>query len=183
MKNKLQKMFIAAFCMMAAFSASYVHAAAAAVDPELKSQVNQTLAQFEQADPSMTQLLNQSAGYAVFPNVGKGGLIVGGAHGKGLVFQQGKIIGEASMTQATIGAQAGGQTFSELVVFQDSNALREFKSGNFKMRAEAGAVAATEGAAKVAKFDQGIAVFTMGQKGLMVQAAVGGQKFHFRPLE
>ena len=99
----------------------------------------------------MQNLIDNSAGYAVFPNVGKGGFIVGGAHGKGCVFEKGKVTGHATMTQASIGAQAGGQSFAEIIVFQSPTALNNFKSGNFEMSAGMSAVVASEGASKVAR--------------------------------
>jgi lipid-binding SYLF domain-containing protein len=129
------------------------------------------------------QFMADSAGYAVFPNISKGGLVVGGAHGKGVVYDKtNNVIGQASLSQASIGAQAGGQTFRELIVFQTPAALEDFKTGNFEMSAEASAVAAAEGASKAAAYKNGVAVFTQSKKGLMLQASVGGQKFKFEPV-
>jgi len=178
MKNKICNMALAAFCalaMPAAFSAQ--------VPAELKAEAQESLANFLKADSSLQAFLDQSAGYAIFPTVAKGGLVVGAAHGKGLVYEKGRLIGLASMTQASIGAQAGGTTFSELIVFETPAALNDFKGGTFEMSAEASAVAAAEGASKAARFRQGVAVFTLPKKGLMVQATVGGQKFKFEPLQ
>lgn len=134
-------------------------------------------------DPSLKQFIGNSAGFAIFPSVGKGGFVVGGAHGKGLVYEKGKLTGKATLNQASIGAQAGGQTFSELVVFETAAALSDFKQDNFEMSADISAVAAAEGASQAAKYRQGVAVFTLPKKGLMVEAAVGGQRFKFDPLD
>lgn len=150
-------------------------------DEDLRSDSKQAIADFLQKDPAMKKFFDEAVGYAVFPNVGKGGLIVGGAHGKGLVYQNANVIGKATMTQASIGAQAGGQTFAEVIFFENQAALNDFKAGNFEMSAEASAVAAREGASSAANYKKGIAVFTLPKKGLMAQASVGGQKFKFEP--
>jgi lipid-binding SYLF domain-containing protein len=117
----------------------------------------------------------------VFPNVAKGGLIVGGAHGKGVVYEKGKVIGQASLTQASIGAQAGGQSFSEVIFFETPQALEDFKDGKFEMSADVSAIVAGEGASKSANYKHGVAVFALPKKGLMVQASIGGQKFSYQP--
>ena len=148
----------------------------------LQSECKQAVQNFKNADPAIQTFIDNSAGYAVFPGVGKGGFIVGGAHGQGLVFEKGKITGEAKMTQASIGAQAGGQSFAEIIFFENEGALNNFKGSNFEMGADVSAVAVSEGASKSAKYQQGVAVFTLPKKGLMVQAAVGGQKFKFQPI-
>jgi lipid-binding SYLF domain-containing protein len=126
---------------------------------------------------------DSSAGYAVFPSVGKGGFVVGGARGKGVLYEKGKAIGHATLTQASIGAQAGGQSFAEVIFFETPHALEDFKSGKFEMSADVSAVAASEGASKSAKYKNGVMVFALPKKGLMVQASVGGQKFKYEPMK
>jgi len=150
---------------------------------DLTADSQQAIADFVKADPSLQTFLDSSAGYAVFPNVGKGGFVVGGARGSGVVYEKNKPIGTAKMTQASIGAQVGGQTFAEIIFFESSHALEDFKSGKFEMSAEASAVAAAEGASKTANYKNGVAVFTLAKKGLMVQASVGGQKFKYEPMK
>jgi lipid-binding SYLF domain-containing protein len=148
---------------------------------ELKTEAAQSIEAFKRADSGLTNFFSDSAGYAVFPNVGKGGLIVGGAHGKGVVYEKGKTVGQASLSQASVGAQAGGQAFMEVIFFESPTALADFKEGKFEMSADLSAVVAGEGASKSAKYKNGVAVFTMAKKGLMVQASIGGQKFKFQP--
>ena|SRR5688572_1188707 len=176
MKNKM-------LLVLALFSALTILASftAPAAD-SLGEEAQQAITNFLKADSSLQKFLDQSAGYVVFENVGKGGLIVGGAHGKGLVYENKKVVGLARMTQASIGAQAGGQTFSEIIFFETPEALKDFKAGKFEMSAEVSAVVAAEGASKAAKYKQGVAVFTLPKKGVMVQASVGGQKFKFEAL-
>jgi len=159
-----------------------ISAFAARADDDLKAESKQAIANFKNADSSLATYFADSAGYAVFPSVGKGGLIVGGARGKGIVFDKGgNVIGQSTMTQANIGAQAGGQTFAQVIFFQTPEALNNFKSGKFALGADISAVVAKEGASQTAKFREGIAVFALPIKGLMVQATVGGQKFSFQP--
>jgi lipid-binding SYLF domain-containing protein len=148
---------------------------------KLKSEATQTISAFKTADSGLATFWNNAAGSAVFPSVGKGGFIVGGAHGKGLVYEKDKVVGEATMTQASIGAQVGGQTFAEIIFFETPQALTDFKEGKFEMSAEVSAVVAAEGASKAAKYKNGVAVFTMPKKGAMVQASIGGQKFKYEP--
>lgn len=143
-------------------------------------------------------------GYAVFPTIGKGGLGIGGAYGKGQVYRGGRVTGEASLVKLSIGWQAGGQAFSQMIFFEDKRAYDEFTSGEFEFDASASAVAitagvqakaGTEGASagasagpatgKQAKtnYHKGMAVFTHAKGGLMYEAAIGGQKFNFSPKE
>ncbi len=156
-------------------------ASASRADEDLRVQSKQAIGDFKTADSSLATFFANSAGYAVFPDVGKGGFIVGGARGKGIVYEKGNPIGRAIMTQASIGAQAGGQTFAEVIFFETPSALSDFKNGKFEMSAEVSAVAASEGASKAAKYKRGVAVFTLPKSGLMVQASIGGQKFKFEP--
>lgn len=149
---------------------------------DLGTQARQTVANFVSADPSLQTFVDNSAGYAVFPDVGKGGFIVGGARGKGVLFEKGVITGQTTMTQASIGAQAGGQSFAQIIFFENPGAVSDFKGGKFALGADVSAVAVSQGASKSAKFSRGVAVFTMPKSGLMVQASVGGQKFSFEPL-
>ncbi len=150
---------------------------------DLKAEAEQAIATFQKADSSMQKLMNDSAGYAIFPSIGRAGFIIGGERGKGLVFEKGKLVGEAKVTEVNIGAQAGAESYSELILFETSAALRDFKASDWEMSAKVSAVAAAEGAAKNAKYQQGVAVFTLTKGGLMAQATVGGQKFKFKPSE
>src|SRR6185436_17522910 len=158
MKNKIRGRALA-LCATVVLSALTAQA-----DEALKAESQEVLGNFTKMDSTLKAFLDQSAGYAIFPNVGKGGLIVGGARGKGHVYEKAKIIGQATMTQASIGAQAGGQTFSELIVFETPDALNDFRAGKFEMSAEVSAVAAAEGASKAAKYKNGVAVFTLPKK-------------------
>jgi lipid-binding SYLF domain-containing protein len=117
------------------------------------------------------------------PEIGKGGLIVGGAYGKGQLFdRQGRLIGYCDVSQGTLGAQIGGQSFGEIIFFENDRALTEFKDGKFALAAQASAVALTSGAAAAAKYDNGVALFIMNPKGLMLEASVGGQQFGYQAL-
>lgn len=149
---------------------------------DLKTEAQQTKDAFIRTDSGLAAFFNEAAGYALFPSVGKGGFILGGAHGQGLVYEKQKQIGQTSLSQASIGAQVGGQSFSEVIFFETAAALQDFKEGKFEMSADVSAVVAGEGASKSAKYAHGVAVFTMAKKGLMVQASIGGQKFTFEPV-
>jgi len=148
---------------------------------KLHTNVVNSMTHIKGLDPSLEKQIANAYGYAVFPSVGKGGLVVGGAYGRGEVYEQGKMVGWADLTQATIGAQLGGQSFSELILFENKAALDNFKNGKVKFAANASAVAMKSGAADSAKYTDGILVFVEPIAGLMVEAALGGQSFSFQP--
>lgn len=132
-------------------------------------------------DPSLRRFMDKSYGYVVFPTVGKAGLIAGGSYGRGVVYEQGQFIGYADISQATVGLQAGGQSFTELVVFETQRDLERFKSGKLTFAANVSAVILKTGAADSARYTDGVAVFVDPIAGAMVEAAVGGQQFTFQP--
>lgn len=134
------------------------------------------------ADPSLHDFLANAYGYAVFPSVGKGGVGIGGAYGKGEVFEKGVKIGYCDLSQATVGLQLGGQTYTEIIAFENKAALDNFKYGKLKFAAQATAVALRSGAGANAKYTDGVSVFTTDEAGLMAEAAIGGQSFSFQPL-
>jgi lipid-binding SYLF domain-containing protein len=113
----------------------------------------------------------------VIPTVGKAGIGIGGARGKGVLYEGGKPTALVTLTQLSIGFQWGGQAYSEFIFFEDAATLNNFKQGNFELNAQASAVAVTAGASADAVFKNGMAIFTQAKGGLMYEAAVGGQKF------
>lgn len=147
----------------------------------LTKQATEAVEAFKRADSTLAAHFEKAAGYAVFAKVGKGGFVFGGARGQGVVYEQGKVVGKVTLTQATVGAQIGGQVFREVIFLENSESLTAFKQSNLEMSAQVGAVAAAEGAAKNAKYRDGVLVFTQPVKGLMAEASVGGQKFKFEP--
>jgi lipid-binding SYLF domain-containing protein len=147
----------------------------------LQSESTATINRFKAQDPGMEAFFKDAQGYAVFPTVAKGGAIVGGAHGRGVLYEGGSAVGFCDLSQATFGLQLGGQGYSEVIFFQTQESLVRFKSGNFAFAAQASAVAATAGASADADYEDGVAVFTMEKGGLMYEASVGGQKFRYEP--
>ena len=167
--------------------------------PAVADAYSDTTALFKNAGASGTYF-RSSYGYAVFPTIGKGGFVVGGAHGTGRVYQKGKYIGDTSMTQLSVGLQLGGQAYSEMIFFEDKRSLDEFTSGNFEFSGNVSAVAITAGASASAgtggsgagasggkkdattagDYQKGLAVFTIAKGGLMYEASVSGQKFSYK---
>ncbi len=163
----------------------------------------ETVKLFQDAGESAS-FFKKSYGYAVFPTIGKAGLGIGGAHGSGCVFRQGKQVGTAKMTQVSFGWQAGAQGYSLLVFFEDDRAFKEFTSGEFEFGAKASAVAITAGAsagastsgssagasagkkdattAAISGFENGMASFSIVKGGLMYEAALGGARFKYKAL-
>lgn len=139
-------------------------------------------AEFIEKDALMKGIFEKAYGYVIFPNVGKGGFGIGGAAGNGAVFENNKVVGMAKLTQVSIGFQAGGQAYREVIFFESKKDLDRFKDSRFEFSAQASAVAVTAGASANVKYTDGVMVFTMLKGGLMYEAAVGGQKFKFNRL-
>jgi lipid-binding SYLF domain-containing protein len=170
--------------VMTVLLAASVGRTQAASDDNAKSiqAAEATIANFRKTDPDFSGFLERSAGYVVFPTVGKGAVGVGAAHGSGVLFDHsGKALGKATLNQVTVGLALGGQSFSEVIAFETPKAMSDFQSGDFAFAAQASAVALKAGAAAHAKYQNGVAIFTATKAGLMYEASVGGQKFHFEP--
>jgi lipid-binding SYLF domain-containing protein len=148
---------------------------------ELNTKVQNAVDNALKSDPGLKKFFDEAAGYAVFPTVGKGAVGVGGAYGRGELYEAGQLAGYCTLTQASIGLALGGQAYTELIFFETQSALDRFKTGNFAFAAQASAVALKAGASANAKYTDGVAVFTMGQAGLMYEASIGGQKFSYKP--
>jgi lipid-binding SYLF domain-containing protein len=159
-------------------------AALLGVAPSARAQddVPPVIAKFKEKDPGMEKIFSDAVGYAVFPTVGKGAIGIGGARGKGWVYQGGAIVGKSTLTQVSIGLQLGGQAYSEIVFFQTRQALDNFKLGHLKLDAQASAVALTARASADLAYRNGVAIVTMAKGGLMYEASVGGQKFSYTPV-
>ena len=136
-------------------------------------------AEFIKADANMAKLFSASYGYVIFPNVGKGGVVVGGAAGNGAVYEGDKLIGTAKLSQVSVGLQLGGQSYREVIFFENKKAMDRFKDNRIELSAQVSAVAAASGASANAKYVENVMVFTMQKGGLMYEATVGGQKFKF----
>jgi lipid-binding SYLF domain-containing protein len=153
---------------------------AVAADATVK-EAKAAVSAMKKADPGLAKFFDKSAGHAVFPDVAKGGLVVGGAGGTGILFEKGKAVGKATMSQVSIGAQIGGQAYSEIIFFETAETLAAFKKGEWTMAAQVSAVALKAGASANADYKEGVAVFTLSKGGAMAEASVGGQKFSYTP--
>jgi len=148
---------------------------------ELEHESLTTLSTMTQRDPGLDAKLRSSAGYAVFPKIGKGGFIAGAAYGKGVLYEHGVKAGFVELNQASVGAQIGGESFAELIIFQDPAQVQRVKGGDFSLGGNVSAVALTAGAAATTQFVNGIAVFLMTHGGAMAEVSVSGQKINFVP--
>lgn len=171
--------------LLAALAASLIISPAgfAKRDAKLQRTSKEAIELLKQTDPSLEQWFEDAYGYAIFPTIGKAGFWFGGAFGKGEVYEQGNFLGEARLTQGSFGFQWGGQAYAEVIFFENERNLDNFKKSNFALSAQASAVAAAEGAAANAKYEHGVAVFTVAKGGIMLEASVGGQKFKFIPKD
>ncbi len=138
---------------------------------------NEAISNFKKKNSEIEKFFNSAYGYAVFPGIGKGGLGVGGAAGKGVVYQGGTAVADTKMSQVTIGFQAGGQKYAEVIFFEDERAYTRFVADKFEFAAQVSAVALKSGVSLDAKYTDGILVFTIAIGGLMYEASIGGQKF------
>ena len=150
---------------------------------EYHAKSQEAISEFKENDPSIQRFFDAAPGYVVIPTVGKAGFGIGGARGKGILYENGAIIAIVTLTQLSFGFQAGGQAYSEFIFFEDDATLTNFKRGNYELGAQASAVAITAGASADADFNGGMAIFTQAKGGLMYEASVGGQKFKVEPQE
>ncbi len=167
------------FLLAAIATGSLVMAQTSAKDKKIVADSKVAKDEFIRVDGQMSSLFTKAYGYVIFPNVGKGGVGIGGAAGNGTVFQGGNVIGKAKQTQVSIGFQWGGQAYREVIFFESKNDLDRFKQNKFEFSAQASAVAATAGASANVKYANGVMIFTQIKGGLMYEASVGGQKFKY----
>lgn len=181
--NRIAKRASSAACLLFVVAGCSTAPKSTAERMDLRTEAAQKIASARATDPSLRPFFDDSAGYAVFPTVGKGGLVVGGAYGKGVLYEKGQPVAFCDLTQASVGLQAGGQAYTEFVFFETPKALADFKAGNYTFSAQATAVALKSGAGSNAKYADSVAVFTMDESGLMGEAALGGQKFSIAPMD
>ncbi|PQV49023.1 lipid-binding SYLF domain-containing protein [Jejuia pallidilutea] len=148
-------------------------------DKKIMADAEKAKATLIEKDAGIEKFFENSSGYAIFPNVGKGGLIIGGASGNGVVYENGGAVGMTSLKKVNIGLQAGGQAVIEVIFFETDAALAKFKEGNYEFSAQVSAVVADEGKSKNVDYDDGVLVFALPKAGFMADISVGGQKFEY----
>jgi lipid-binding SYLF domain-containing protein len=149
---------------------------------DLHRQVIDTFEDFKQKDPTLASFISTSYGYVMFPSITKGAAVVGGAHGNGEVYDHGNRIGYADISQYTFGLALGGESYAELILFQDKAALDRFEQGKFTFAANVSAVAVNAGVGASLKYADGVAAVVKTNGGFMGEADIGGQNFKFTPL-
>ncbi|MCL6220524.1 lipid-binding SYLF domain-containing protein [Zunongwangia pacifica] len=181
MKKKLNLGFLA---VLALFTFSTVNLnAQTEKQKDLIDDATASKAAFIKEEPEMALLFEKAAGYVIFPNVGEGAYILGGAAGNGVLFENGRVVGFSELRQVDIGLQIGGQAYRQAILFQTESELAKFKEGNYKLSGKASAVILKEGKAKSINFKEGRAIVTMPKAGAMVDISVGGQKFEYKDLK
>ncbi|MFK7772499.1 MAG: YSC84-related protein [Saprospiraceae bacterium] len=175
---KTQLIFCLAFLLAPIFLTAQING----YNPESVKKAEETIESFKAKDSKFETFFEESYAYVVFPKIGKGASFIGGAHGKGIVFEQDEVIGKAKLTQITFGAQFGGQVYSQVIFFETKDDLERFKNGNIELAAQASAVAFKEGATGSLAYSNGVAIFSKSEKGLMYEASVGGQKLKFKSI-
>jgi lipid-binding SYLF domain-containing protein len=141
------------------------------------NKAKEAIEDFKQVDEGIAELFDSAYGYAVLPAIGKGGIGIGGAGGKGTVFKGGEPVADVKMSQVTVGLQLGGQKYAEVIFFENEQAYTRFVEKDFEFAAQVSAVALASGASADAKFKDGMLVFTQALGGLMYEASIGGQRF------
>ena len=180
--RKVNSLFFAATVASLALTACRTASRSPDERAEVRKDSDVALVTAKASDPTMTDVFEAAHGSAVFPKIGKGAVGVGGAYGKGVLYQGDRIVGYCDVSQASIGLQLGAQTYTEIICFEDQKSFDNFKTGNFAFDAQATAVALKSGVGANAKYSNGVAVFTMDEAGLMFEAAIGGQKFSYQAL-
>jgi len=179
---QLKKMHLLVFMLSIACSFT-ISAQIGGWKPELTKDAKEALKKMKDEYPSLSTYYQKSYAYVVFPKVTKAGLGIGGAAGKGIVFKGEDVLGMSSLKQASIGLQAGGQQYSEVIFFENKEAFDHFTNGNLKFDAQASAVALEKGASADVAYKDGVAVFTKAIGGLMIEASLGGQHFSYKEKE
>lgn len=149
----------------------------------MRDEAQAALERMEAQDPTLTDRVNNAYGYAVFPEIGAAAVGIGGAEGKGVVYKNGQRIGQINLVQASIGVQLGGDTFGELIIFQDEHALNRMINNSVEFGADAQATFVKAGAAGAKNFANGVQVYVLPKGGFMAGVNVNGQKFHFVPSD
>lgn len=174
----MKKLFISTLALTLALTSSLVMSAWEKDEAaELDVKAQEAVKVFREKDPSSQKFFEQAVAHVVIPTVGKAGFGIGGARGKGVLYENGEVTAIVTLTQLSVGFQWGGQAYSEFLFFQDNQSLSNFKRGNYELGAQASAVAVTAGVSADADFVNGVAIFTQAKGGLMYEASVGGQKF------
>jgi hypothetical protein len=149
----------------------------------IHDEVTATLKRLQAKNPGLKRQLKSAHGYAVFPSVGKASVVVGGAYGRGEVYEKGEVIGHATLSQLTLGVQVGGDTFSQILIFQDKSSLDQFKRGKTSFAANASAVLVKAGAQGTKNPAKGVTALAFSRGGMLLELAIGGQKFSFKPMD
>lgn len=165
-----------------ALAASVLLASPTLAEPPNKKNVKATIELIQKKIPPTKKLFKSAYAYAVFPEVGRGSFMVGGAYGEGLVYKKGKVVGKATLTQVTVGLGLGGEAYSEVIFFESKTAFDSFVAGKVELNSQATAVAADVGVNGKVGFENGLAIFTLTKAGLMADASVGGQMLKFEKL-
>lgn len=178
MKQLTKRLNTSVFAIVLLFLASCGSAPKSGDD--LTADVRDARMDIQQNHPNVANLFKTSVGYAIFPNVGKGAYIIGGASGNGIVYENGNVIGYADLKQVDVGLQIGGKAFVEVLFFKTDEALEDFKDGEYELSANASAVILEKGISREVDFQNGIGVVTVPKGGAMVGISVGGQRFAYR---
>jgi lipid-binding SYLF domain-containing protein len=171
------------YCLAMVLAPFFLTAQSAGYDPQDLDKAGETMLAFMEKDPKFETYFEDAYAYIVFPSIGKGGYVIGGARGSGTVYEAATPIGKASLTQVTLGFQFGGQAYSQVIFFETEADFERFTQNKLEFAAEASAVAIKAGAGASLNYRDGVAVFTKSKAGFMYQAALGGQKLKFKPYK
>lgn len=175
------RLFICVFALVC-WAASPLLSQESEKEQEIMDKAGKTREQILEKDPGLSNFFSEAYGYVIIPTVGKGGLIVGGAYGKGILYKAGEPVGVTEMTQVSIGAQIGGLTYSEVIFFKTEEEYKVFTTGRFEVAAQITALAVTAGVSKTMAYSDGVAILTLPKGGVMADVSAGGQKFSFTPF-
>lgn len=152
-------------------------------DQKIIDDAMEAKARLLEKDAGLEKFFDNSEGYAIFPNVGEGGFILGAASGNGVVYENGTAVGMTNLKKVDIGFQIGGQALAEVIFFETEAALNEFKTGEYTVSGEVSATALKEGVSENLNYSDGVIVVVMPKEGLMADVSVGGQRFGYTPME
>lgn len=179
-------MFNKTLVLLFLLTVSSLHAGSSALYAQKQAKdlhYNTTIRAFMKDNTTITELVNKAYAYVVFPDVGKGGALLGGAYGQGRAYRYGRWIGDVTLTQFTIGVQVGGQAYSEIIFFKTKRAFEQFKKGGFEESTQSSLVPFYSGFSGDVNFDKEVSVYTSAKGGLMLEASTGTQHFSYSSRE
>lgn len=141
--------------------------------------VANAIAPFQQRE-ELASYFAQAKGYIVLPRNFRAGTGFGGAVGNGWLVVDGQVQSKVYHWQFLAGADLGFQFYKQILFLKDQATLDEFQGNVFQFAGQANATALLWGKGLTPSYHSGVALFTLIDGGLLLEASVGLHSFHIR---